>query len=149
MLRTAMRAILIDPVLESITEVEYNNDYRQIYEWLSDKPNSLEVSTFDTVMIDQRNCIFVDGDGLLKDPRYFFKFKGYPQPLAGRGLILGIRRDGESASASIAIDIVKSKVSFIRTHVKGFTQEEGVTEHPTFGRMNFIKRTPVFGDDND
>ena len=33
--------------------------------------------------------IWVDDEGLFNNPEGFFQFEGYPQPLAGKGVLLG------------------------------------------------------------
>jgi hypothetical protein len=142
-----MKAILIDPVNRTIREVDHNGDYRQIYEYLSDKENGLNVETFTVVQIDDVNCIYVDDEGLLKDPRYFFNYHGYPQPLAGRGLVLGTNmEDGESIGTTLSAEEVFDNVRFSQHSVEGFVTEEGKTDHPIAGKDTpFFKSTPVFG----
>jgi len=53
-----MKAILINPFNQTITEVEYSGDYKEIYKLI-------ECSTFDCVNIDDDNTLFVDDEGLL------------------------------------------------------------------------------------
>ena len=44
----------------------------------------------------------------------FFSYKGYPQPLSGNGLILGIDHEtGESIDTTLTIDEVKENVKFL------------------------------------
>jgi hypothetical protein len=63
-----MKAILIDPVAQTVTAVEYSGDYEEIYTLLSDKEHGLEVDTFTVVNIEDNNSIFIDDNGLLNDP---------------------------------------------------------------------------------
>lgn len=146
-----MKAILIDPIAHTFTEVEHNGCYKQIYQYLSDIANSLMVDDFNAVRIDARNILWVDGEGLLKNPRYFMLLRGYAQPLAGRGLILG--SDGpETVATSLTIEWAKENIRFTELSVQGFTHEEGKQRHPMFGdeEINFIRQTPIFGPpDND
>jgi len=89
-----MKAYLIDTPNRSITEVEYSGDYKHIYELI-------ECSTFDCVRFDKGDAVFVDDNGLINGPVYnFFGFKGYPNPLAGKGLILGSDEEGETTAPS-------------------------------------------------
>lgn len=134
-----MKAILIDPFNETVTEVEHNGDYRHIYELLSHPEHP--VDCFTVVGIEHNDAIFVDDEGLLKDPKHFFVWEDYAQPLAGRGLVLGTNDEGDSISPKSKIEDVKKRVSFrhdIRVH--DFESFEGVTDHPILG-----KNTPVFG----
>jgi hypothetical protein len=147
-----MKAILIDPIARTISEVQHNGDYRQIYQYLSDKDNGLDVDDFNVVQIDQRNAFYVDGEGLLKRPRYFFVWRGAPQPYAGRGLILGNNGAGETVATTWDLNKVRTYVEFTQLSVQGFATDEGMTKHPLFGddAVPFIRHTPVFGPpDND
>jgi hypothetical protein len=139
-----MRAILIDPVRHTFTLVKHEGDYRQIYKRLSDPKHGLKVTTFDAVRVDERNTVFVDDEGLTKNPRYFFKLKDYAQPLAGRGLVLGVNRDGESCSTSLTLTHIKKLVRFVQLSVQGVKTSKGMT---TFmgERMAYISSEPIFG----
>ena len=96
-----MRAILIDPFTETISEVEYVGPYQQIYALLSHE--TMPVDTFTTVNLgdENQNAIFVDDNGLLNDPTHFFVWMDYAQPLAGKGLILGCDDEGESIATDL------------------------------------------------
>jgi hypothetical protein len=88
---TACTAYLIDPATRSLKEVAYSGDYHDIYKLC-------DYSTFTTVeLTTDHDTAFVDDEGLIKGPVYqFFGFKGYAQPLAGKGLILGTDDEGDS-----------------------------------------------------
>lgn len=134
-----MKAILIDPFEKTVTEVDHNGNYRQIYTLLSHPEH--RVDCFTVVQIENDDAIFVDDEGLLKDPKHFFVWRGYPQPLAGKGLILGTNDEGDSVDAVISVEDVKKRVSFrsdLRLH--DFESFEGKMDHPLLG-----KDTPVFG----
>lgn len=95
-----MRAILIDPFERTITEVDYNGDFHQIYDLI-------DAQTFDAARVnDVGDAIFVDDEGLISGKRQeFFGFRGYPQPLAGKGLLLGCTlENGESADTTYTIE---------------------------------------------
>jgi hypothetical protein len=141
-----LRGILIDSVTESITEVTHNGDYREIYKFLSDPENGYNVDTFTVVYIDERNVIFVDDNGLLTNPRHFFAWRGYPQPLAGRGLILGSDAEGETIGTRISLEKVKKNVAFTnKLRVAGHRTTESTMDHPLLGpNTPVIKNEPVF-----
>jgi hypothetical protein len=141
-----MRALLIDPILRTITEVDHNKDFRQIYEYLSDPANGLKVSDFDSVRIDQINVVYVDGEGLLKDPKYFFILKHYPSPLAGRGLVLGVSRSGNTIATTLTIKTLTPLITYIDDlEVTGMEHTEGVMDHPIAGpNTPFLSITPTF-----
>jgi len=103
--KKAMRALLIDPKNYTITEVDYNGDYKTIY-------THLNCELFDVVYFDFGD-IYVDDEGLLNNPEHFFVV-GKAQPLAGRGLVFGpVREDGETTPATISIDELKSQVQYM------------------------------------
>jgi len=106
-----MRAILIDPVKKTVTEVVYSGPYTQIYEFIHASCFTLAGSIRETSpetspeTYDHRSDdMFVDDEGLF-DPKYgWFKWKGYPTPLAGYGLLLGTNHVGDSISARSTIE---------------------------------------------
>ena len=133
-----MKAYLIDPVAETVTEVDHNGDYRQIYELIQAQP-------FTCVGLwDEGDAVYIDDEGLLNNPRYFFLLDGYPQPLAGRGLVLGADEEGESRSPKITLESLRKRVSFAQLSVQGSIDTSG-EEDTAFGRMMVIRHTPIFG----
>ena len=104
-----MNAILIDPYAETITPVEYSGNYQDIYKLC-------DYELFTVVSVEPNgDGIYVDDEGLLKltDETKFFTYAGYPQPLAGKGLILGLNpRTGNSIGAKTPLETVKAKVKF-------------------------------------
>ena len=101
-----MRAILIDPVERTITEVEHDGNYKSIYPQLG-------CDLFTCVYLENDDAMFVDDEGLLKGGQHFFKLNTYPQPLAGRGLILGCDADGETAGATISLEEITGRITFL------------------------------------
>ena len=105
-----MRAVLINPILQLITEVEYNGDYRQIYE-------HIQARMFELVSLEGPGgtevCIFVDEEGLLNDnPHGWFTVDGYAQPLRGRGLVLGSDDEGNTVGSPLNAAQVAAMVQF-------------------------------------
>ena len=137
-----MRAILIDPEAKTITEVQYDGNYKSIYKLI-------DCETFTFVGIDGENVIFVDDEGLFKEPKHFFIWKGYPQPLSGKGLILDTDDEGDSIATDLPIDYVKSQVKFTELSLKGFDPipEGAVTgkDHWMGEGVPIIGHVPVFG----
>jgi len=111
-----MKAILIDVHSQTIKEVEIEKNASvnigHIYE-------HLKCDCFTSVGIDENNDVFVDDEGLLKltPLSKFFLYKGYPQPLAGNGLIVGIdHNDGDSVDTTLTIHEVAQNVIFMNLH---------------------------------
>lgn len=109
-----VRAILIDPFACTVTEVEHDaNDYRHIYALLSHE--SMPVDCFTAVhseMLRDGEAIFVDDNGLLVPCDRFFVFAGFHQPLAGKGLILGSNKAGNTVAATSRLSIIQRCVIF-------------------------------------
>ena len=107
-----MKAILINSFDESVSEVDYNGDYKEIY-------NLIDCRTFDVVPLDHTNDMYVDDEGLLKNPNRYFKYG--QQTLAGIGLILAHDDEGESVGTTLNSAEVFENVKFL---------PEGHTEEP-------------------
>ena len=107
-----MRALLICPYECTVTEVQIDNgNLASYYEALSYPGH--KVDTFDVVRCDGFD-IFVDDEGLLKDSNEFFSVDGYPQPLAGRGLVTGgVDREGETLACTMSIEELAKRVHWI------------------------------------
>ena len=108
-----MRAILIDPTNHTVTEVDcsgsiYDKDGVPGIYALTD------VDVLTVIILSNRNreTLYLDDEGLLKE-NHFFLLGEYPQPLGGKGLILGTDDDGESAPTALDLDLVKSRVMFV------------------------------------
>ena len=105
-----MKAILINPKLQTINEINYSGDYKDIYKLT-------ECSTF-TAIYPFDNCedtIYLDDEGLLKSSNYCFTVRcddGRNEPLMGNALILGTDEEGDSKDVETSIDEIKRRVSF-------------------------------------
>ena len=101
-----MKAIFVNAEDQTVTETEING-------WEEIAP-AIGADLFATVDISPTETVFVDDEGLLKNPSHFIMFEGYPQPLAGNGLILGLNRDnGEEVSTKLTVEEVKAQVTFL------------------------------------
>ena len=109
-----MKAYLIDPFAKTVSEVQYNGDYKTIYNLISS--DNIKVDTFTCVEInDQSDTIYVDDEGLNKNlnQQAFFMFNG--TPLAGKGLVLGTDEEGDSQSPTITLQelMTENKIEFL------------------------------------
>lgn len=101
-----MKAYLIDPEARTITEVEHDGDYRQIYEFI-------DADCFDLARLNEHgDGIYVDDEGLFTK-RCFFHVEGYSHPLAGKGLVLGCDEEGNSTAPTITLEWLKERVEFL------------------------------------
>ncbi len=98
-----MRAMLIDPFTRTISEADYNGDFKQIYKFIG-------ADCFD-VVVHRVGDIYVDDEGLFK-PNAFFEIQGYPQPLAGKGLVLGVEVNDKVTNNTFPLSVLKQLVTF-------------------------------------
>src|SRR5262252_5356459 len=146
-----MRAILINAYDRTVSESTVaDGDYRDIYRALSTPEHAID--TFTVIDISERHrghgeTIFVDDEGLLKDPSHFFLWRGYGQPLAGNGLILGVDHStGESESTRLTVESVADMVTFVDNRTIEFVgceSEEHDEIHPDFGPVHVHRSIPV------
>lgn len=99
---------LINPFTREITEVTFAGDYSKIYPLI-------DCDCFDIARINEHgDGICVDDEGLYREEQSFFYFDGYPQPLAGKGLVLGCRMsDGETVAPHITLQELRDRVKFV------------------------------------
>lgn len=102
----AVKALLIDPVAQTVTPLEIN-DWRDI-------SPALNCELFDIVQVAPHISIYVDDEGLYAEDQHFFYHPGYPQPLAGRGLVLGFDdRTGDSTDCPITADQLRPYIIWL------------------------------------
>lgn len=116
-----MKAILIDPANKSITEVEYDGHYGSIYKLI-------DADRFDVVYIGSgknSDSFYVDDEGLFKPDQSFFWAKGWSQPLAGKGLLLGVDDAGDSISPKTTVASLKRNLRFLDANMVGLLTSAG------------------------
>lgn len=103
-----MKAILIDPFARTVTEVDYSGDYHDIYQ-------IIDCDTFTCVAAaGSGETLFVDDEGLINGKQQaFFGWMGYPQPLAGKALLLGTDLMGESMATNFTLDDANDHVVWL------------------------------------
>ena len=120
-----MKAILIDPFDESVSEVDYNGDYKEIC-------NLINCGPIDCVRLDDTNDVYIDDEGLLKNPTRYFRIFSYKtmslHTLAGKGLILGHDDEGKSIATTLDVNEYAKTIQFLPdTHVEDPMMEFFVT----------------------
>ena len=129
-----MKAFLIDPEKRTITEVDYDGHHKSIYKLIG-------ADLFDTVRLSGSDVIFVDDEGLMKNPQHFFKLDGLTSPLAGKGLVLGTNNRGENISPKLVLlEDLQRWITFI-TRERAVTYAEQADEEARAygkGKENFI-----------
>jgi len=106
-----MKAILINPKLQTINEVNYSGDYKDIYKLT-------ECSTFSCVYPFHLNAdtLYCDDEGFLKQSNYCFSIRcdnGHTPILPGNALILGTDEEGESQDVESSIEMIQDRVVFV------------------------------------
>ncbi len=90
------KALMIDPFDQSTSVVDLAvDDYGSI---LGSSKAVMDCSTIDIITLNDKHMAIVDDEGLLRNDTRYSKLAEYPQPLAGKLLILGYDEDGESCS---------------------------------------------------
>jgi hypothetical protein len=115
-----MRAILIDPYQKQFSEIDYDGNYKTVYKLI-------DCRVFQVVGIGGEHVIYVDEEGLLHEPKPFFKWGAFPQPIAGKGLIVRVDVDGHDVAATIPLAAVEHHLSFPLVRFTGIdtTVEQG------------------------
>jgi hypothetical protein len=126
-----MRAYLIDGDQRSITEIDFIGDYKAMQraigcdEFTSGAFLNGSISEgFDDVLVsddylededDPKGWFQIDAD---RDPPSSF-------PIAGKGLVIGADKMGESCGARISLEELTSRVTFTRRKFRGFEVKTG------------------------
>lgn len=97
---------LIDPVQRTIVLKTYHQDYKTITEAIGG--NLFDVVRFN----DKGDVAYIDDEGMLKNPEFFFAVNGYYAPLAGRGWVLGTDEAGNTITPTVRLKWLKENVLF-------------------------------------
>ncbi len=106
--KTPIKAILIDPFEMTVSEVDYGGEMADIYRLID--ADLFTVAGFG----EDGDGVYVDDEGLFKGTQRFFKLDGYPQPLAGKGLVLGSNDGGESVAPVTTLEAVRAAVRWVQ-----------------------------------
>lgn len=104
---TTWSGLLLDPSTRTITTVTIPATWEAI-------APAIDATTFDVARVDpdDRHSAFVDDNGL-GNAKAFTAWLGYPQPLAGKILVLGNDpATGESCSCTWTAEEVREMVGF-------------------------------------
>ena len=92
-----IRAILIDPFAENVSEVQVQNNLQGYYNAIGCDTITITGLSFGKNSLD----MILDDEGLLKDSenQRYFKYKLFSQPFAGRALLVSSDKQGNTISA--------------------------------------------------
>lgn len=118
-----MKAVLIDPHTQSVTDVDLPEGGR-----LEEMRELIGCTTLTAITLESGDSLFLDDEGLYAPNQKFFALpEDYPEPLAGRGLVLGLNHsNGESIDAHFSSkDILDSGIVFFEDieHVLDYVQK--------------------------
>ena len=99
-----MKGILINPFNETIKEVVYTGDFREIYDLV-------DCRTFDCVRLTIENDMYVDDEGLLIDNQRYFTMNN--RVYAGTALLLSHNDEGETTGTNLDLQMVKDMVEWL------------------------------------
>ena len=119
-----INSILIDPFKKEIKRVQIDYPGRGLdafYDLLkTEKTKAIEREEgkpsgflFTSVRLDKFNCLYVDDEGLLKRDYELFKIEPYPNPLAGRALVIGHDEGGETRSTDLGLVQIRKRVTWV------------------------------------
>lgn len=141
-----LSALLIDPADKSIRELSTLSrekiDLDMIY-------GLIEADTFDALPFMQTEVIYIDDNGLSGlaegEPAPFFEVPNR-SPIAGKGLILGVDKEGDTISTRLPLFAAQNLVKFTTRRFLGFKPiADGATiNHPLFGVTALVGSTAEF-----
>lgn len=111
------RALLVDPVERTVTEIAFGAG--DVIGWRRllglDPDDSLDHAIIRRDPLDPVTlCVFVDGFGYYRQPPpAWWRFEGYPNPLAGRSLVYGSDDHGETVDVQIELDDFCRRVTWL------------------------------------
>ncbi len=106
-----IKALLIDPHLREIREVEFTDSLDEIYRLT----HCRMIEAVYSVSLHPNDVIYVDEEGLLGDlsKQAFFAIAGNEQPgYAGYGLVVGTTTMGNNASAKSTLGLLKEAITW-------------------------------------
>jgi len=109
MSKKTFKAILVDAIKREVYAIQTTSDVDQLNKLIGSQTYS------GGPRLPNRDGFLVDDEGMLNlhFGSMFFTFEGYPQPLAGSGLLMGCKANGETADVKSKLDEIKAKVKFL------------------------------------
>jgi hypothetical protein len=103
-----MKAILINPKLKRIEEVEHKGDLKSLYKLIDCRMVTC------AIRLSNDDVVYADDEGLCNANLHFFIIRDSPfQPIIGNGLVVGSDDEGGDAPCKSTLEQVKTKVTFL------------------------------------
>lgn len=126
---------LINPEQQTIEAVSLTGGAHH----LDDMQRLLECRIITLAPLDGIDGIYCDDEGLLRnDVQHFFGVRGRTEPIAGRGLVLGVDGDGFDISPSLTLEALRERVCFVRPYAGGFWSRQWANA-PHAWELNSLK----------
>lgn len=103
-----MKAIKIDALNQTITEIEIDGSLESFYA-------AADCEIIETAgYFDNGDIIYVDEEGMMNEIDYGFKVTNFsnPQPFFGSGVVTRINDDGEPTDCKSDLDAIKDEITF-------------------------------------
>jgi hypothetical protein len=127
-----MRALLIDPETQTISEINFEGDYKDIQRTIGCDRFASGSRPLNGSLETGSDSLYVsDDDYEDRDPgRYWFQVdvdRNPPSsyPLAGKGLVLGVDENGATCAARISLDELYRRITFTQRKFLGFDVSKG------------------------
>ena len=150
-----MRAILIDPEKQSLTEIQIEgNDYRETNKIIGSSRYALG-AYLNGSFEDGFDAVAVSDDDMEErdDPRLWFQVDAdrnppSSHPLAGRGLVVGTDPEGSSCDARISVEELRSRLTFTQRKFRGFETYTGADARARGGLVVVELKAPIIDGTN-
>jgi len=119
------KALLIDVIAKTITEVEVGH-YSDIYKHIGNGCNLFQVP----IEFENRDSIYVDEEGLLKEVHGGFTMEGWAYPLIGNAVIQGCDDEGNGIDYKSDIEDLRKKVVFVTKEIAEAWQKIALDNEP-------------------
>ena len=108
-----MQAYFINPFSRNVTTVDYDGDYKSISRMIDASRGCFDVVRLYWNQMSIHDAAFVDDEGLYVEDQAFWIHRNYPQPLAGKALVLGCDDEGESIAPKTSFETLNEDIYFI------------------------------------
>ena len=103
-----VKAILIDAIEKKISDIEFEDGN------IGEMYRLLKCDCFCLAGNVKGNVAYVDDEGLLKNPKFFFRWPGHSDLLAGNGIIMGpLDDEGNHCNVTFTAQDMKPYIEFV------------------------------------
>lgn len=100
-------------VIDSKNKKVYESNYKEVSDLQKIVGGYIELAHEINKGDSINDIVFVNDEGLLCEPRYFFTIKGGYQPFAGNGVVVGTNiKNGKSINVQSTLEEIENNVSF-------------------------------------